>query len=171
MNLVLRDCTQSILKENYGRGASLQIDIQTFINGEYRSSSEAMYNWLLPSLFLLCLGTIYYLKHSSQEDDENWIKWILKISLWFALSATMLKYIGFTIYAYISGEDYQFFDFMYLLLYSISDSIIIVLLLLLSFGWTVTFSSTKDFDLYVPLAGMLGMINVIMTTLNKVTDG
>jgi hypothetical protein len=60
---------------------------------------------------------------------------------------------------------------MYLLLYSTSDSIIIVLLLLLSFGWTVTFSSTKDFDLYVPLASMLGMINVIMTTLNKVTDG
>jgi hypothetical protein len=60
---------------------------------------------------------------------------------------------------------------MYLLLYSVSDSIIIVLLLLLAFGWTVIFSSTKDFDLYVPLASMLGMINVIMTALNKVTDG
>lgn len=60
---------------------------------------------------------------------------------------------------------------MYLLLYSVSDSVIIVLLLLLGFGWTVTFRSTKDFDLYVPLASMLGMINVIMTTLNKVTDG
>lgn len=87
------------------------------------------------------------------------------------MSATLLKYLGFFIYAYISGDDYQFFDFMYLLLYSVSDSIIIVLLILLSFGWTVTFNSTKDFDLYVPLVSMLGMINVIMTTLNKVTDG
>lgn len=95
----------------------------------------------------------------------------MRISLWIALSATAFKYIGFVIYAYVSGEDYQFFDFMYLLLYAISDSIIIVLLMILAFGWTVTFNSTKDFDLYVPLASMLGMINVIMTTLNKVTDG
>jgi hypothetical protein len=43
--------------------------MQTSINGEYRSSSEGMYNWLLPSLFLLCLATIYYLKHSNQEDE------------------------------------------------------------------------------------------------------
>ena len=60
---------------------------------------------------------------------------------------------------------------MYLLLYSISDSIIMVLLLLLAFGWTVTFKTTVDFDLYVPLASMLGVINIIMTSLNKITDG
>lgn len=46
-----------------------------------------------------------------------------------------------------------------------------VLLMLLSFGWTVTFRNTNDFDLYVPLASLLGLVNVIMTTLNKVTDG
>ncbi len=60
---------------------------------------------------------------------------------------------------------------MYLLLYSTSDSILIVLLIILSFGWTVTFKSTVDFDIYVPLTSMLGMINIIMTCLNKVTDG
>lgn len=60
---------------------------------------------------------------------------------------------------------------MYLLLHSISDSIIIVLLMLLGFGWTVTFRNARDFDLYVPLASMLGLINVIMTVLNKITDG
>lgn len=43
--------------------------------------------------------------------------------------------------------------------------------MLLAFGWTVTFKNTKDFDLYIPLASMLGVINIIMTTLNKVTDG
>lgn len=28
-----------------------------------------------------------------------------------------------------------------------------------------------DFDLYVPLACMLGFVNIIMTVLNKITDG
>ena len=60
---------------------------------------------------------------------------------------------------------------IYLIVYSVSDSLIICLLIFLGFGWTITFSSTRDFDLYVPLAALLGMINVIMTTLNKVTDG
>lgn len=60
---------------------------------------------------------------------------------------------------------------MYLFLYSVSDSVILVLLLLLAFGWTVTFHSTRDFDLYVPLASMLGIMNIVMTTINKITDG
>lgn len=60
---------------------------------------------------------------------------------------------------------------MFLLLHSASDSAIIVILLLLAYGWTVTFRNSMDFDLYVPLACMLGMVNVIMTLLNKVTDG
>ena len=60
---------------------------------------------------------------------------------------------------------------MFLLLHSVSDSIIIVILLLLAFGWTVTFNNSMDFDLYVPLACMLGFVNIIMTVLNKITDG
>lgn len=60
---------------------------------------------------------------------------------------------------------------MYMLLASISDSVIIVILLLLGYGWTVTFEDNQDFELYVPLACMLGLINVIMTMLNKISDG
>jgi hypothetical protein len=95
----------------------------------------------------------------------------LKISLWIGISSILLKYIGYVIYSWGTGSDYQFFDFMYLLLHSSSDSVIIVLLMLLGYGWTVTFRNARDFDLYVPLACMLGLVNIIMTVLNKVTDG
>ena len=139
-------------------------------NGEHETYSEMAYSWMLPLSLVLCLGTIYFLRRR-KDEEENWVQTILKASLWIAFSATLLKYAGYFIYAYMSGEEHQFFDFMYLFLYSISDSVILVLLLLLAFGWTVTFHSTKDFDLYVPLASMLGMINIIMTTINKITDG
>ncbi len=112
-----------------------------------------------------------FLYKNKEEDGDNWIKWTLKISLWFSISSIVIKYIGFLIYAYVSGAEYQFFDFMFMLLHSVSDSAIIVILLLLAYGWTVTFKNSMDFDLYVPLACMLGMVNVIMTLLNKVTDG
>ena len=60
---------------------------------------------------------------------------------------------------------------MFLFLHSIADSAIIIILLLLAFGWTVTFKNSMDFDIYVPLSFMLGIVNIIMTLLNKITDG
>jgi hypothetical protein len=60
---------------------------------------------------------------------------------------------------------------MFLFLHSIADSALIIILLLLSFGWTVTFKNSMDFDIYIPLSFMLGIVNIIMTLLNKITDG
>jgi len=80
------------------------------------------------------------------------MKYLLKISLWISFGSICFKYLGFLLYAYVSGYDYQFFDFMYLLLHSSSEAIMIVMLILYAFGWTVTFKSTRDFDLYVPLS-------------------
>jgi hypothetical protein len=106
-----------------------------------------------------------------EEDSDNWFQWFLKISMFFGLASLIVKFIGYTIYAWINGSEYQFFDFTYLFLHSTSDSIIIVLLIQLSYGWIATYKSISDFDMYVPLACMLGLINVIMTLLNKVSDG
>jgi predicted membrane protein len=140
-------------------------------NDRFHSSTETGYVWLLPLLIAIGGFMLRYLYKNKEDDGDNWIKWTLKISLWFSISSIVVKYIGFIIYAYVSGSEYQFFDFMFMLLHSVSDSAIIVILLLLAYGWTVTFKNSMDFDLYVPLACMLGMVNVIMTLLNKVTDG
>ncbi len=87
------------------------------------------------------------------------------------IGSIVIKYLGFLVYAYISGSEYQVFDFLFMLLHSFSDSALLVILILLSYGWTVTFNNSMDFDLYVPLACMLGFVNIIMTLLNKITDG
>ena len=112
-----------------------------------------------------------YLYKQKEDDGDNWIKWTLKISLWVYVSSIAVKYLGFVVYAYISGSEYQIFDFFFMLLHSFSDSALLVILLLLAYGWTVTFNNSMDFDLYVPLACMLGFVNIIMTLLNKITDG
>lgn len=106
-----------------------------------------------------------------EDDGDNWLKWTLKISLWIGVGSIIFKYLGFVIYAYVSGSEYHFFDFMFLFLHSIADSALIIILLLLAFGWTVTFKNSMDFDIYVPLSFMLGIVNIIMTLLNKITDG
>lgn len=60
--------------------------------------------------------------------------------------------MGYLIYVYGNGRDYSFFEFIYLLLHSFADSILSTLLVFLAYGWTVTFNSSRDFDLYVPLS-------------------
>lgn len=93
------------------------------------------------------------------------------MSLWVGVTAIVFKYLGYLVYAYGRGVEYGVFDVFYLLLHATSDSILLVLILLLSYGWTVTFKNARDFDLYVPLACMLGLVNIIMTMLNKISDG
>lgn len=39
-----------------------------------------------------------------EDDGDNWVKWILKISLWIAISSIIFKYIWFILYAYVTGS-------------------------------------------------------------------
>ena len=84
-------------------GATIEVKLNIRTNGEYRSSTEVFYGWLLPLTIILCLATIYFLRAKREEEEENWIKYILKITLWIALSATIFKYCGYIIYAHLSG--------------------------------------------------------------------
>jgi hypothetical protein len=171
MQFVLRDCSQSITRDSFGRDAKVNIELNVRNNGNYHSATEHLYGWLLPLLMLLEVAVLVGLRREKEEEGDNWVKWLLKGSLWVSLAAVAFKFAGYALYAWVTGTDHQFFDFMYLLFHASSDSILIVLLMLLGFGWTVTFKNAQDFDLYVPLACMLGLVNVIMSLLNKVTDG
>lgn len=170
-HFVLRHCSKTVLAHGYGRDVKLEVMLDVRNNDKMHSSTESAYIWLLPLLILLGGSMLFFLYKNKEEEGDNWIKWTLKISLWISIGSIVVKYIGFIIYAFVNGAEYQFFDFCFMLLHSVSDSAIIVILLLLAYGWTVTFRNSMDFDLYVPLACMLGMVNVIMTLLNKVTDG
>lgn len=99
------------------------------------------------------------------------MKWGLKISLWLGIFAVGFKYIGFVFYVNVSGYESNFTDFMYLLLHAISDTVLMLLLLFLAYGWTVQFKRSRDFDIYGSLAGMLGIVNIMMTLFNKIADG
>jgi hypothetical protein len=170
-HFVFRHCSKTLLGDGYGRDVKLDLYVNLQNNDSYHSSTESTYGWLLPLLLVLGGCMLRYLYKEKEEEGDNWIKWTLKISLWVGLVSILIKYIGFMIYAYVNGAEYQFFDFTFLLLHSVADSAIIVVLLLLAFGWTVTFNNSMDFDLYVPLACMLGFVNIIMTVLSKIADG
>lgn len=111
--------------------------------------------YLLP--FLLALtGFMIHLSRSSKEEKEignekNWAKWILHITLIISFAALAFYYLGFMVYVY-GGSFYGVFDFIYLFFHSISDSILMGLLIFIAFGWTIIFTSNLEFDLYIPIS-------------------
>ena len=159
------------MNDGYGREAKIDFSLDMRNNDRHVCAGEDQYGWLLPVLMASGLGMLWFLGREKEEEGDNWIKVLVKISLWLGLGSILFKYIGYLVYAHVNGVEHGFFDFLYLLLHSSSDSLLLVLVTLLSYGWTVTFKNTQDFDMYVPLAAMLGLVNIIMTMLNKVSDG
>lgn len=129
----------------------------------------------MPVLLLATLGMLWtsWPKNNQlfEEGERDWAKILLTIAMLFNLIALGLYYIGHLIYAYSSGVQYGFFDFTYLLFHSLSEVILLCLIVFVAYGWTITFKNDAEFDLYIPLISMLGLINLILTLLGKVNDG
>ena len=70
------------------------------------------------------------------------------------ISSLVWKTFGYLIYAY-TGSDYGFFHAIYLLMHSISESLVIGLIIMIGFGWTINYSTIKDSDLYVPIRNFI----------------
>lgn len=85
------------------------------------------------------------------DNEIDYAKILLFSGLFINFLALTFKYIGYLLYVWVSGKQYGFFDFMYLLLHAFSESAITALLIFVAFGWTITFLKGKDFDLYIPL--------------------
>jgi hypothetical protein len=107
---------------------------------------------------VLIVGTVAMLYVSSKDfsgkaidaKDTDYVKILVCSCLWLTLISLIFKYVGYMIY-YFAGVEYAFFDFMYLFFHSVADSVVVSIFIFVSFGWTITFTSGKDFDLYVPL--------------------
>ena len=84
------------------------------------------------------------MKKEKEEEGSHYPKFLIRISLWVGLSSLMIKYVSHVIMTYLNGRTYEVFEVFYLLLHSISDYLIIYLLIFLAFGWTLNFTNNYD---------------------------
>jgi hypothetical protein len=70
------------------------------------------------------------------------------------ISSLTWKTFGFLIYTY-TGSDYGFFHIIYLLMHSISESLVIALIVLIGFGWTINYKTIPEVDLYIPIRNII----------------
>lgn len=66
--------------------------------------------------------------------------------------------------------DNGLLSILYLLCHSLSESVVIGLLVLLAFGWTISFLAGEELDIYAPMAVVIGCLNCVMSIMTKLND-
>ncbi len=92
----------------------------------------------------------YNKKMNGQQLKEEKHKMMMFAGIATQISSLTWKTFGYLIYIY-TGSDYGFFHIIYLLMHSVSESLVIGLIVLIGFGWTINFKTITDADLYIPI--------------------
>jgi hypothetical protein len=113
-------------------------------NGSHLSTDEDD-DWLImPLAFAVAVWLTFRTRKEIVKGEEvDWAKAVLLLSIVLNFCALLVKFIGWVIYAK-SGIDYGVLSILYLVCHSFSESLVIGLLVLLSFGWTISFLSGED---------------------------
>ena len=172
---MLRDCAKNLINEYFRKDTKINYELEMRNGMEHHGSDERGYGTLLPALLVLTAVMMWVSRPNRhqlfEEQERDWAKILLFVAMGLNLLALLLNYIGYLVYVYGGGYQYGFFDFTYLLFHSLSEVILTCLLIFVAYGWTIAFKNDAEFDLYVPLISMLGLINLILTLLGKVNDG
>lgn len=69
-----------------------------------------------------------------------------------------------------NGKGFFLMHLFAQLFYIMAQFTITVLLILIAWGWTINFLDLEDFDIYIPLIILLGVIHTMIIGINKLTD-
>lgn len=138
---MLKDCEKLYVKEYANPDLLLRIELTMFNDGSHLSEDEDD-NWLIMPIALLVAVWLSFRTRSEivKGDEVDYAKGSLLFSVLLNFAALLAKLVAWVIYAH-TGTDYELLDILYLTCHSISEGLIIGLLVLLAFGWTINFLS------------------------------
>ena len=154
---MVKDCQSRSLSEYNNTNLSVRMRLH-LLNNE-REVGEEEDHWYI-ALFIILAGLAlvhFYIRNIREQgvlSSMEWPKLLLFMGTVTQISSLFWKSIGFVVYTY-TGSDYFFFHGIYLLLHSTSEAATVALISLLGFGWTLTFSRGKYFDVFMPLGTFL----------------
>lgn len=120
------------------------------LNNDKEMGEEEDHWYIVP--FIVAAGgwmVYYYMNRFAAEREVDWAKMLLFGGVCTQVSSLIWRTVGYLIYHH-TGKDYYFFDIIYRLLHSTSESAIIGLFTLIAYGWTLTFTHNTTFELFLP---------------------
>ena len=119
----------------------IQLKIYTLHNGSHFGEEEDDHWMIIPVIivvgFWLMFSDKEFLEHVAQGTPD-YVKMVLFAGIATNMSSLFWKSIGYIIY-YFLGVNYLLFHLIYLFMHSLSETIVIGLLMLLGFGWSINY--------------------------------
>jgi len=153
----------------------IELNIINSNKEEFSSDESGILTILLTILCFSILSLLYLilLYHKESKRMSSFMR--PTMLLLFALIAFILTILFDVIHYFVftfDGKGSLFFHVLSVLMEIESQFLVTLLLILLSWGWTITFVNIIDLELYIPLIVMANLMHLIIAGLTFVTfDG
>ena len=89
------------------------------------------------------------MKLAPGDRDVDYAKMGLFCAIATNMSSLTWKTFGYILY-YHFGTDYLLFHLIYLFMHSLSETVVIALLVMIAFGWSLNYLSGSNLDIAMP---------------------
>lgn len=143
------------------------------MNGEshfsHEDSSIWTFNLVMLAFFTIMLGysVLRYLQEARRED--TWLSplGILSLAIMMEFFAIFMKLVNLTFYMY-DGEGTLIFRALANINQTLSQMLVISLLLLIAYGWTITHENFTDFEILGVVACIVSTFQILLATITIV---
>lgn len=178
--IVLSDCENRIqdLSEKAKDklwGNKLQIEMN-FINTNHSHLSYEEQGLMLPYciiliIFLIIFGmnfNIFY-KYYKKEEQIDYPLLLVNIVVVVEFWALLFEIFHLLIYE-SNGKGFFLFNLLNQIFDITAQFMIIVIFILVGWGWTINYMNLEDFEFFLPLLSFVGIIHLLIVGLGRLTD-
>lgn len=149
---VLKDCNKRFISDYSNQRMFISLKLTTINNGSHLGEEEDDHWMVMPLVLIVGLWLIFSDKQflrDTHQANPDYAKIVLFGGIATNISSLFWKSIGYLIYSSF-GVNYLVFHLIYLFMHALSETIIIGLLILMGFGWSINFSGRDNADLLIP---------------------
>ena len=123
-------------------------------NEENIGDDERKLKWLIPLFLVSTVACVLLLKNKSsfgEHNETDYPKILIQVALYCRLASIVFIWMYFLIYSLGEGNEYGFFEFMYLFFADLCDVLILTVLSFMAYGWNTLYKEHRDQEIYFPL--------------------
>jgi hypothetical protein len=131
----------------------------------------------LPYLILLIGATVvlylkgkeFYVNYKRNDGEMDWPFFLGLLALTLQISSIFWELLNQLIYSG-NGSGLGFFYVLHQLFGMAAQFVITVFLIMVSWGWTLTYSHLDSYDIYIPLIVMVGIVHLMIVGLGNLNN-
>ena len=136
---VMKDCKHRITRDYTNLHVLMDVRLEVINNGSHLGEED---NWVIfPILFLTITWLVWRISRNNPwKGEKDWAQIMILVGILTRTGALAFKGLGFLLYL-TSGQEWILFEVGYMALHSVSQSIMMSLLIFVAFGWTIHYAS------------------------------